>query len=50
MAGHSNMAGWSDPAESVVTDKIPPGWAGTEGEKTLETWITDLDKWNVMCS
>ena len=50
MAGHSNMAGWNELAVNVVTDKIPPGWVGTEGDVTVEQWIVDLDKWQMLCS
>lgn len=50
MAGHSNMAGWNELAVNVVTDKIPPGWTGPDGEVTEDQWIKNLDRWSLMCS
>ena len=35
---------------NLVTDKIPPGRVGTEGDVTAEQWIVDRDKWKMLCS
>ena len=44
------MSSWSELDPKVVTDKIPPGWLGPDGEITLEMWLTNLNKWKNLCS
>ena len=46
----SNLTGWNQVPENVVTDKIPPGWSGRSSETTFEQWQKDCNNWQNICS